>query len=87
MNAQTQNLDLERLLAILRRRWWVIALLAMLVAGSAFVFSELQAKKYTAKASVLFQTQQLSQQAAGLQTGSSASASVKPMSWLPTWSC
>ena len=37
MNAQTQNLDLERLLAILRRRWWVIALLALLVAGSAFV--------------------------------------------------
>ncbi len=70
MNAQTQNLDLERLLAILRRRWWVIALLALLVAGSAFVFSELQTKKYTAKASVLFQTQQISQQAAGLQTGS-----------------
>ena len=78
MNAQTQNLDLERLLAILRRRWWVIALLALLVAGSAFVFSELQTKKYTAKASVLFQTQQISQQAAGLQTGSSPSSSPNP---------
>ncbi len=78
MNAQTENLDLERLLAILRRRWWVIALLTLLVGGSSFVFSKLQPKKYTATASVLFQSQPVNQQAAGLQTGPAPSATPNP---------
>lgn len=60
-------LDLEQVLAILRRRWPVIALCLVLVTASAFFFSERQTKKYTATASLVFNSEQISQQVAGLQ--------------------
>lgn len=59
--------DIERMLAVLRRRWWVIALLTVLVAVATFAFSEHQQKKYTATASVVFENPQLNQQASGIQ--------------------
>ena len=67
LNGEAKELTLERILAILRRRWWVIALATVLVGAATFVFSERQTKQYTATASVLFQDQSVSQQAAGLQ--------------------
>ncbi len=68
MNAtdSTQALGLEQTLNILRRRAPLIALCFVLVAGSAFVFSKQQTKKYTATASLVFDNNQLNQQVAGL---------------------
>src|SRR5438105_10250555 len=68
----TNHLDLERVLAVLRRRWWVIVLLTGLVGLASFVFSERQTKKYTATAQVLFSSSQLNQQASGLVSNGSA---------------
>lgn len=74
MNKETDHLDLERVLAILRRRWWVIASLTLLVGLASFVFSQSQPKKYTASASILFQPSQLTAQATGLQSASPSAA-------------
>lgn len=41
---------------ILRRRWWIILLLAVLTAGVAFVFSRAQEAEYTATARLLITT-------------------------------
>ena len=67
MDRASEHLDIERVLASLRRRWWVIGLLTLLVAGATFVYSKRQPKQYTATASVLFEDPQVSQQASGLQ--------------------
>jgi capsular exopolysaccharide synthesis family protein len=67
MKTDSDHLDIEHLLLVLRRRGWVIALLTALVAGASFVFSEHQTKQYTATASVLFEQSQINQQASGLQ--------------------
>lgn len=65
---RSEGLDLEQLVGILRRRWWVIALMAVLVGASTLAISAVQQKEYTATASVLFQNQQVNQlQASGLQ--------------------
>jgi capsular exopolysaccharide synthesis family protein len=69
MNApdHEQALDLEQLLAILRRRAPIIGLCLVVVTGAAFFFSKAQTKKYTATASLVFNNAQISQQVAGLQ--------------------
>jgi receptor protein-tyrosine kinase len=61
------NIDIDRVLAVLRHRWWVILLFTVLVGGASFAWSEHQQKQYTATASVLFEDSQLNQQASGLQ--------------------
>lgn len=76
MNApdQEQALDLEQVLAILRRRAPIIALCLIVVTAAAFAFSKAQTKKYTATASLVFNNAQISQQVAGLPvTGSGES--------------
>jgi succinoglycan biosynthesis transport protein ExoP len=65
--APLDHLTLERVLATLRRRWWIIALLTVLATVAAFGISEVQRRQYTASTSVLFQSPQLSDQASGLQ--------------------
>lgn len=69
MNApdHEQALDLEHVLAILRRRAPLIVLCLVVVAGVAFGLSKTQTKKYTATASLVFNNAQTSQQVAGLQ--------------------
>jgi polysaccharide biosynthesis transport protein len=49
-----QQTDLERILAILRRRAGLIILCFVVTAGAAFLFSLAQQKQYTASASLLF---------------------------------
>ena len=61
--------ELERVLAILRRSWWVIVLVTVLVAGATFAFSKLQRKQYSATASILFQPSQVDQLASQLASG------------------
>ncbi len=53
------HLDLERWLALLRRRWGIIAACVVLLAGSATIFSLTRQKQYTATASLLFSQSQI----------------------------
>jgi capsular exopolysaccharide synthesis family protein len=63
--------NLAQALGALRRRVPLIALCLVVVAGAAYGFSKHQTKKYTATASLVFNSNQLSQQVAGLQAVSS----------------
>ena len=53
------------MLQVLRRRFGVLLLVVVLVPAAAFVFSILQDKQYTAKATLLFRDPQLGQQLFG----------------------
>lgn len=66
MSATTaERSGLDQTLLVLRRRWWLIAAMAILVAGCAVGFSLLQQKKYTASASLLFRDTQFDQELFG----------------------
>lgn len=67
VDTESDQLNLEHVLAVLRRRWWLVALLAVVAAAAAFALSRIQQKQYTATASLVFQNPELSQQASGLQ--------------------
>ena len=67
MDVEQTNLSFDQVLGVIKRRWPVIVLCFVLVAGTAFAFSKHQAKLYTATASLVFSDNQLSQQVAGLQ--------------------
>lgn len=61
----TERTGLEHALRVLRRRWKLIVLCAVLVAGAAVGFSVIQQKKYTTSASLLFTSQQFDQELFG----------------------
>jgi capsular exopolysaccharide synthesis family protein len=63
----SEGLNLERTLGVLRRRVPLILLCFALATVAAFGFSKNQTKKYTATASLVFNSNQLSEQVAGLQ--------------------
>ena len=67
MQQDSEGLNLERTLGVLRRRAPLILLCVALATGAAFGFSKHQTKKYTATTSLVFNNNQLSQQVAGLQ--------------------
>src|SRR3984957_10727339 len=67
MDVEQTNLSFDQVLGVIKRRWPVIVLCFVLVAGTAVAFSKHQAKLYTATASLVFSDNQLSQQVAGLQ--------------------
>lgn len=70
MEPEHSNLDLERALGVLRRRWpWIVLCFALATVG-ALGFSLHQAKRYTASASLVFNNNQLGQQVAGLAVAS-----------------
>ena len=73
MDTGQTNLSLERVLGILRRRAGWVLLCFVVVAAAAYGFSKHQTKKYTATASLVFNSNQLSQQVAGLQAVGSGS--------------
>jgi polysaccharide biosynthesis transport protein len=68
----SEALNLDQALGVLRRRALLIVLCVVVVGGAAFGFSKHQTKKYTATASLAFSNNQLSQQIAGLSAGSSS---------------
>ena len=51
---RNRSTDLERIIAILRRRAGLVVLCLVVTTGAAFGFSELQQKEYSASASLLF---------------------------------
>src|SRR2546430_2952997 len=72
MDTEHTNQSLEYLLSTVRRRAGWVALCTVLVAGAAFGFSKPQAKKYTATAVLVFESNQRGQQIAGLSGASSS---------------
>lgn len=66
MQQGSEPLSLEQALGVLRRRWPLIVLCVVVVAGAAYAFSKHETKKFTATASLAFNTNPLSQQIAGL---------------------
>ena len=69
MEPSSDSLNPSRVAAFFRRRLLLIALCAVVVAGAAYVASKRQTEKYTATASLVFNTNTLSQQIAGLSAG------------------
>jgi capsular exopolysaccharide synthesis family protein len=67
MDSDKTSLSLEQILDVIRRRAPWVGLCFFLVTLAAFLFSAQQTKKYTATASLVFNNNQLGQQAAGLQ--------------------
>lgn len=66
MDENSPNLDFAKLLRIIRRRGPIVLLCGLVAAVAAFGFAKTQPKQYTATASILYQNQQLQQEAAGL---------------------
>jgi succinoglycan biosynthesis transport protein ExoP len=74
MDTEKTNLSLEQMLGVLRRRAPWIVLCFVLATAAAYGFSKHQTKKYTATASLVFNSSQTNQQAAGLQAVSGGSS-------------
>ena len=72
VNASSDGTTLEQLLLTLRRRWKLIVVCVVLVAGAAITFSMLQRNEYTASASLLFSNTQFDQQLFGSNFTTSA---------------
>ena len=53
--------DASQVIRVLRRRWPLILVLAVIAAGAAYELAKRQPKKYTATAALLFQTSQFDQ--------------------------
>ena len=79
---QGNSQDLERILAVLRRRAVLIVACALLTAVAAYGFSKQQTKEYTATASLVFNSGQLSQQVAGLQPVNGNEAAAQQSTWV-----
>ena len=76
MQQDSPELTLQQILGFLRRRLPLIVLCAVLAGAAAFGYSKHKAKKYTSTASLVFNTNSLSQQIAGLPaTGGFSSSS------------
>jgi capsular exopolysaccharide synthesis family protein len=67
MGTEHANLSLEQVLGILRRRAPWILLCFVLATAAAYGLSKHQTKKYTSTTSLVFSTNELSQEVAGLQ--------------------
>jgi receptor protein-tyrosine kinase len=74
--------DLERILAVLRRRVVLIVGCTLLTAVAAYGFSKQQTKEYTATASLVFNSGQLSQQVAGLQPVNGNETAAQQSTWV-----
>src|SRR3954470_7388405 len=64
-DAMTTNFDLRRVVQIVRRRLWILAMCVVLVPVAALVVSAFQQKEYTAKAFLLFRDPQFDQKLFG----------------------
>jgi succinoglycan biosynthesis transport protein ExoP len=69
--------DTSRAMAALRRRAWVVVLLALIAGGGAYLLAKRKEKLYTATASLLFQSSNLSQLLFGNQVVSSVDPTVQ----------
>ncbi len=74
MQQAPDTLNLEQVLDILRRRAPVIGLCVLLIGAVAFGIATREAKKYTATASLAFESSSLNQQIVGLSSNVSSTA-------------
>jgi Mrp family chromosome partitioning ATPase/capsular polysaccharide biosynthesis protein len=74
MQQSPDTLNLEQVLDVLRRRAWVIGLCVLVIGVAAFGITRRETKKYTATASLTFESNSLGQQVAGLSSGASSTA-------------
>lgn len=72
MSVQSQQMTIETFLKVLKRRLPVIVLCTVVVAAVAVAYSLTATRKYTATASLVFNSGQVSQQLAGLQATNNA---------------
>jgi polysaccharide biosynthesis transport protein len=72
----SEALGLRQVVGVVRRRLVLVLLCVVVVGGAAFGFSRGEAKKFTATASLVFGSNPLGQQIAGLSAGSSSASSV-----------
>jgi capsular exopolysaccharide synthesis family protein len=63
-----KEVDLRRAFGVLRRRWWIVVVCAILAPAAAFAFSATRQKQYTATASIVFNSASVAQQASGVAT-------------------
>lgn len=75
MDPERTGISSEQFAGVLRRRAVWILLCLLLVGGATYGFSKRETKKYTATASVAFNSNQLAQQIAGLSAGGGSSNS------------
>jgi polysaccharide biosynthesis transport protein len=66
MQEQIPALSLEQVLGVIRRRWWVILVCFVGLAGATYAFSKQRTKEYTATASLVLNENQINQEVAGL---------------------
>jgi capsular exopolysaccharide synthesis family protein len=66
---ESEALDLEQILNVLRRRALLILFCIVIVAGATYGFSKRKTKQYTAGASLTFSVNPVTQQIAGLSSG------------------
>jgi receptor protein-tyrosine kinase len=78
VNRESDHRDIESVLAVLRRRWWVIAVCVLVVGVSAGAFSLIQRKQYTASASLLFENPGFDQMLFGTSVLSQTSSATNP---------
>ena len=76
MRRDSDGLSLEQVFGVFRRRLPLVVLCVVVVAGAAFGFSRRETKKYTASASLVFSSNSLSQQIAGLSASGTSSSSL-----------
>ena len=76
MDTEQTTLSLQQALGILRRRVLWILLCVVVVTGAAYGFSKRQTSKYTATASLVFNSNELNQVVAGLPAASSSGSNL-----------
>jgi capsular exopolysaccharide synthesis family protein len=75
MDAERPSVGFGQVLGIVRRRAPWILLCVVIAAGAAYGYAKHKTKKYTATAAVVFNSNSLSQQIAGLSSGNNGSTS------------
>jgi len=76
MQQGSEAVSFTQALGVVRRRAALIVLCVVVIAGAAFGFSKLEAKKYTATASLVFNNNPLTEQIAGLSATPTSSLSL-----------
>lgn len=69
MPQDSEALSLQQFFGAIRHRWAIVALSVVVVGGAAFVASKREAKQYLATSSLVFKSNPLSQEIAGLPGG------------------
>ena len=76
MEQHSEGLDLQRALAALRRRGWIVLACVVVCASAAFALAKRETKRYSSTASIAFTSNPLNQQIAGLTSTGGANGNL-----------